>query len=206
MNTLSLKKLKFNIKGEKPTRFTEISIVGSKFTKKVNMPKKQNTLTEYQNQYKAKQQIKEFYGDISETTLKIIGATASNSWFCEMEKRLDVVVFRLGFARSILEARYLIKGGFVKINDKAIDNKSITKIINVGSKITVENTEVPYLAKIKHLKLNLLKMPTHLFTPNVKDYSLASNTYKLEGFLVKEPIESEIFLPYNYQINKLRKI
>jgi ribosomal protein S4 len=124
-----------------------------------------------------------------------------------MEKRLDVVIFRLGFARSILEARYLIKGGFVKIDDKAIDNKSVSKIVNVGSKITVENTEVPYLAKIKHLKLNLLKMPTHLFTPNLKDLNLTSSTSKtkLEGFLVKEPIESEIFLPYNYQINKLRK-
>jgi hypothetical protein len=79
MNTLSLKKRKNNLKGEKPTRFTEISIVGAKFNKKVNMPKKQNTLTEYQNQYKAKQQIKEFYGNISENTLNLIGKKASNS-------------------------------------------------------------------------------------------------------------------------------
>jgi ribosomal protein S4 len=122
-----------------------------------------------------------------------------------MEKRLDVLIFRLGFSRSIFESRNLIKGGFVKLNDKTIDNKSITKIINIGTKITVENTEIPYLAKIKHLKLNLLKMPTHLFTPNLKDINLTSSTNKLEGYLIKEPIESEIFLPINYQINKLRK-
>jgi small subunit ribosomal protein S4 len=214
MNKLSLKKINYNVVKEKPTRFTEISIVGSKTPKKVNMPKKQNTLTEYQSQYKAKQQIKEFYGNLSETALKNLMKTASYSLLpvvCEIEKRLDVVVFRLGFARSILESRSLIKGGFVKIDDKAIGNNSMTKRVSVGSKITVDTTEISYLAKIQHLKLNLVKMPTHLYTPytnNLKGNLITQtpSNFKLEGYLIKNPIESEVYLPYNFPINKLRLV
>jgi len=32
------------------------------------------------------------------------------------------------------------------------------------------------------------------------------NQIKLEGYFIKNPLESEIYLPYNYPINKLRMI
>jgi ribosomal protein S4 len=88
----------------------------------------------------------------------------NNSIICELEKRLDVILFRLGMASSILEARFLIKSGLIKINDKVVHSKSYSKSINIGSKISVDISNLSYLAKIKHLKFNLglSKVPTHL--------------------------------------------
>jgi ribosomal protein S4 len=270
MTKLSLKKFKnsqFDISQKGRTqKSTEIFKIGVKNPNKVNMPKRQNTLTEYQSQYKAKQLIKSFYGGLSETTLKNIRKVASYTstpLVCEIEKRLDVVLFRLGFARSIFEARTLIKGKFVSVNDKVINGNygSYSKILLIGDKITIETTELAYLAKIKHLRLNMFKLPTHLmlspflnknnnsYNPDYvgvnisllatseinltnpqptmaialqgnnnlennhsseesfdifnKEVQKDSLKIKLDGYFVKNPIESEVYLPYEFPINKL---
>lgn len=100
----------------------QISKAGSKEIKKVNILKKNEMLSQFQSQFKAKQSIKRYYGQLSEKTYKKLtkmghgGASPQQPLLCIIEKRLDVVLYRLGFARSILEARSLIKGGFVKVN------------------------------------------------------------------------------------------
>jgi hypothetical protein len=134
--------------GRKLRRATEITRVGAKNSKRVNMPKKQDTLTEYQSQYKAKQQIKYFYGGISETSLRRLVKTmpAGHPAICELEKRLDVVLFRLGFASTIFEARSLIKGGSIKLNDIRGSATQSRELLNktqvqVGSKITIDTTK-----------------------------------------------------------------
>lgn len=216
------------IKWEKANNYIEVSKVGTKSSKKVNMPSsqkgKQSSLTEFQIRFKAKQTIKHYYGSLSENYLQNIKIATSQkggeSFVCELEKRLDVVVFRLGFASSLLEARNLIKSGLVKINDKKVHSHSYSKPVNVGSKISIDINannlgQTAYLAKIKHLKFNLFKTPTHLVAPAV------SNTYttqgptdlkgSLEGYFIQNPIESEVFLPTysykkasNFPINKFR--
>jgi ribosomal protein S4 len=65
-----------------------------------------------------------------------------------------VVIFRLGFARSIFEARTLIKEKQVKLNDKLVNPAAYNQLIKLGSKISIEPSNKTYLAKIKHLKLN----------------------------------------------------
>jgi ribosomal protein S4 len=143
--------------GRKTKRATVISRVGEKYTKRVYMPRKKETLTEYQSQYKAKQQIKYYYGGISETSLRRLVAKRTipggHPAICQLEKRLDVVLFRLGFASSILEARSLIKGGVVKL-DQVAQNSSVGVVreakrvgllsntqVQVGSRITIDTTK-----------------------------------------------------------------
>ena len=182
-------------------RFLPITRVGAKEVQKVNIVKTNEILSEYQTQFKAKQQIKEFYGNLSEGSFNLIKTTNNKNKINYLEKRLDVVLFRLGFARSILEARNLIKGGLVRINNNLISKKAYNKILSIGSKISVLNTGIVYLSKIKQLKFNYPfgPIPTHLLIPSLKDQNLG----QLDGYLIKEPIESEIYLPYKFPINKI---
>jgi len=203
MTNLSLKNIKNNIVGPHKNRWPqggpqkgaqrpiggaiEVAKVGTKTSKKVNLPAplrgsagrpaQRGILTEFQNRFKAKQVIKHYYGSLSENYLRskiLAPRMGAHGVVCELEKRLDVLVFRFGFASSVLEARSFIKSGLVKINDKLAHTHSYSKPVNVGSKISiltppvgapkgrVQGARLAYLAKIKHLKFNLLKTPTHL--------------------------------------------
>lgn len=198
MKNLELKKETYTKFGPKKPliRFTSITRVGTKDIQKVNILKNNEILSEYQVQFKAKQQIKEFYGNLSEKSFQQI---KSNNKINLLEKRLDVVIYRLGFAGSILEARILIKGGLVKINNNLVNKKAYKKIVSIGSKISVLSSELAYLAKIKQLKFNLEPLPTHLIIPSFKE----QNSDQLDGYLIKEPVESELYLPYKFPINKI---
>ncbi len=184
---------------ERPAKILEISKIGTLEDKKVSLPAKKN-ITEYQAQFKAKQIFKKFYGDLSENEFKNLKKTQKN-FTLNLEKRLDVVIFRLGFARSIFEARTLIKEKQVKLNDKLVNPAAYNQLIKLGSKISIEPSNKTYLAKIKHLKLNWLKLPTHLLVINQNNLNL--NSLKFEGYFLKTPSESEIMYPYNFPITKL---
>ncbi len=173
------------------SRYTSIARVGVKEIQKVNILRINEILSEYQVQFKAKQQIKEFYGGLSENSFQQIkGSNKINI----LEKRLDVLIFRFGFARSVQEARVLIKGGLVQLNNNLVNRKAYKKIVSIGSRITVLSTDLAYLAKIKQLKYNLEPQPTHLIV-SIKD--------QLSGYLIKEPTESELYLPYKFPISKI---
>ena len=70
-------------------------------------------------------------GKGSNWTAKLVGL---------LERRLDNVIFRLGFAPSIRSARQLISHGHVRVNGKKLDIKSA--VLNVGDKVTL--TEKAY--------------------------------------------------------------
>ncbi len=197
MKNLELKKETLKFGPKKPlNRFTSITRVGTKDIQKVNILKNNEILSEFQVQFKAKQQIKEFYGNLSERSFQQI---KSKNKINLLEKRLDVLIYRLGFAKSVLEARILIKSGLVKINNNLVNRKAYKKIVSIGSKISVLNTGLAFLAKIKQLKFNLEPLPTHLITPSLKEQTLN----QLDGYLIKEPVESELYLPYKFPINKI---
>jgi hypothetical protein len=187
---------------QRANRFISITRVGTKEIQKVNILRNNEILSEYQVQFKAKQSIKKFYGNLSEKSFQQISKKTSNKLIL-LEKRLDVLIFRLGFARSILEARALIKGGLVKIDNTNVSPKSHNKIVYIGSKISVFNTDIAYLAKFKQLKFNLEPLPTHLFIPSFPTETIDIKVNQLEGYIIKEPIESELYLPYRFPINKI---
>ena len=175
-------------------------------------------LNAFQSKFKIKQNLKKFYGDLSENYFSSKLAKKSgkikNSKLCYLEKRLDVILFRLGLSSSIFESRKLILNNLILLNDKLIPNNNYTKILKIGDKLTInwdqspkgggnpiESSNAIFLAKIKHLKYNLFSyseaFPTHLL------FQFSSNNLgesKFEGYLIKEPIESEIYLPYNLGI------
>lgn len=179
-----------------------ISRIG-KLSKKVIIGKAKDRLSEYQSQFKAKQLIKKFYGNLSESDL--INLTNKNKnnlpLICLIERRLDIVVFRLGFARSINEAKYLIKTKQIKVNNVIIKHSNF--MVSNGSTI-ISSSLISYLSRLLYLKLNYIKLPSHLFyyTPI---YSFKENNKwegNLIGMFIKDPLESEIYLPYNFPLDK----
>lgn len=185
-------------------KISKAGVRGYKFAIPSFNKKKTEQLSQYQSQFKAKQAIKKFYGDLSEKTYKQIPFFQEKKG---VEKRLDVVLYRFGYARSILEARSLIKGGFVKVNNKVVNPKAYNYKVAEGSLIVV--TTSCALAKIASLTKNKFPKPTHLMQlrrihPYKKPLAGAlkglyirkkgGNKLRGRGYIIKTPIESEIYV------------
>lgn len=187
-----------------------ISRIG-KLSKKVIIGKGKDRLSEYQSQYKAKQLIKKFYGNLSESELINLNKKNKSNLplICLIERRLDVVVFRLGFARSIHEARYLINTKQIKINNKFIRHPNFL-VLN-GSIITTSSV-ISHLSRLLHLKLNFFKLPSHLFNfpssissniiTQLENSDKSKSSANLIGLFIKDPLEAEVYLPYDFPLEK----
>jgi len=89
--------------------------------------KKRTKLSEYGIQLREKQKIKRTYGllegyfrSLFDEANRMKGVTGENM-LSLLERRLDNVVYRMGFASSRAMARQLIQHGHIKVNGKALD-------------------------------------------------------------------------------------
>lgn len=86
-----------------------------------------HNLSDYGRRLREKQRLREQYY-ISETQLRRTFAEAQRrpgptgeNLFSDLERRLDAVVLRAGFARSIYQARQLVSHGHIQVNDRRLD-------------------------------------------------------------------------------------
>ena len=93
----------------------------------VHGPKGYGRQTEYGTQLREKQKAKYIYGVMErqfrryyEEAIRRLGNT-TELFLQYLERRLDNVVFRLGFARSRPEARQMVSHGWVLVNGKRVD-------------------------------------------------------------------------------------
>lgn len=108
----------------------------------VQSGKRQKKQTEYGLQLIEKQKLKSYYG-ILERQLrnyfakakKKAGMTGPNL-IITLEKRLDNLVYRIGFANSIRQARQMVSHGHVLVDGKRIDIPSYE--VPVGSQISLK--------------------------------------------------------------------
>lgn len=88
--------------------------------------------SEHRLQLEEKQKIRIHYGIREEQLIRLVKkAKKSNSRWCDslinlLEKRLDNIVFRGGFAKSIAAANQLISHGKILVNDKKVNIRSFT--------------------------------------------------------------------------------
>lgn len=85
-------------------------------------------LTEYGTQLREKQKTKRYYGVMErqfanyfEMATKVKGLTTGEALLQILERRLDNVVYRLGFAMSRAEAKQLVNHGHFTVNGKKIN-------------------------------------------------------------------------------------
>lgn len=98
--------------------------------------------SEFALQLEEKQKVRFHYGVREEQFRRIINKakrSSSTNWVDALvnllEKRLDNVVFRLGFAPSIPSAKQMVSHGKVFVNGKKVNISS--QIIKVGDKVTL---------------------------------------------------------------------
>lgn len=117
------------------------SVLGS-----VKKPSRRNTksgkkVSEYGMQLKEKQKVKLIYGVLEtpfrnyyEKASKMQGITGDNLLIL-LEKRLDNVVYRLGYGRTRTEARQIVRHKHILVNGKRVDIPSFQ--VKVGDVIEV---------------------------------------------------------------------
>lgn len=108
------------------------------------LPKKNRRAnrSEYAVQLREKQKIKRSYGILERQFRKIFdkstrmkGVTGENM-LSLLERRLDNVVYRMGFASSRMQARQLVHHRFVLVNNSIVDRSSF--LINEGSIVEIK--------------------------------------------------------------------
>lgn len=113
-------------------------------------------LSEYGIQLREKQKVRRIYGILEkqfknyfEMADKMKGITGENLLQL-LERRLDNVVYRLGFASSRAQARQLVRHGHITVNGRKVNIPSY--ITNVGEVIGVRERSASEVEHFKALK------------------------------------------------------
>ncbi len=143
--------------------------------------------SEYGIRLREKQKLKRFYG-VFERQFRRYFELASRSpentgeqLLSIMERRLDNVVHRLGFAPSRPAARQLVSHGHVMLNGRACDIPSL--LLKPGDTVTVKGRP----RGLQLVKLNLTESP-----PPIPDFLERSTGEPPEGKLLRLPTRSDV--------------
>jgi small subunit ribosomal protein S4 len=156
-------------------------------------------LSEYGVRLREKQKLKRFYG-VFEAQFRRYFALAARSTentgevlLSIMERRLDNVVHRLGFAPSRASARQLVSHGHITVNGQAANVPSL--LLKPGDTVAVKNRP----RSLQLVKLNLQGNP-----PPVPDFLERTATEPPEGKLVRLPTRADVD-PRLYKDKELRE-
>src|ERR1700758_4348910 len=143
--------------------------------------------SEYGIRLRAKQKLKRFYG-VFERQFRRYFQLASRSpentgevLLSIMERRLDNVVYRLGFAPSRASARQMVSHGHVLLNGKACNIPSL--LLKAGDTVTVKSRP----RSLQLVKLNLQDNP-----PPVPDHLERTSIEPAEGRLLRLPTRGDV--------------
>lgn len=157
--------------------------------------KRRRKLSDFGIQLREKQKLKKIYGILEKQSKKYVVAASKAKENTEdvlvqlLERRLDNVVYRLGFAKSRFQSRQLVSHGHVLVNGKKINIPSYP--VNEGDILTLSNkffkTEderkileetvtLPFVDR-KDLTGKLLRMPNREDVQNPVDYQLVIEFY-----------------------------
>lgn len=155
---------------------------------KANVRRKQS---EYATQLQEKQKVKFVYGILEkqfhsyyEKAMRMPGETGENLLVL-VERRLDNVVYRLGFAMTRREARQLVNHGHFTVNGKKVNIPSY--LVKVGDVIEVKETSRQSV-KFKRF------VGEDAIIVNVPQW-LEKEKNTLKGTVIKMPAREDIDLP-----------
>ncbi len=102
---------------------------------------KNQKLSEYGKQLQEKQKLKGYYGILEKQFRRYVhealNARENSGGILvqNLERRLDNLVYRLGFGSTLRQARQMVVHGHILVNDKKIDIPSYR--VNIGDSITL---------------------------------------------------------------------
>lgn len=172
----------------------EPQTVGRSKQSKRQVRRTNRKVSEYGLQLKEKQKAKFIYGVLEkqfrgyyDKAKKMQGVTGENLLNL-LERRIDNVVFRLGFANTRRQARQIVRHGHITVNGKRLDIPSA--LVSVGDVVAVAEKSAQN-AFFKALK----ETNNHLSAPAW----LTSDQEKLTGTITRFPNRDEIDVPVNEQ-------
>jgi len=146
-------------------------------------------------QLREKQKVKKIYG-LLERQFRLYFRRASqikgvtgHILLSMLERRLDNVIFRLGFATSRPQARLLVLHGFVFVNDKKVDIPSYQ--VNINEQIKVKAGE----AGLKRIK-ETLEITKSIGVPAW----LSINEAEFKGTVIRLPERDDVQFPIKEQL------
>jgi len=147
-------------------------------------------LSEYGIQLREKQKAKRYYGlreeqfsryfDMAERMKGISGENLLQI----LERRLDNVIYRLGFGASRPQARQLVRHGHILVNGKRVDIPSY--LVKVGETVSVKLKSAEQVDMFKSFK----EESTKAVVP-----WLQLNREKLEALVIAMPAREDVDLP-----------
>lgn len=152
-------------------------------------------LSNYAVQLKEKQKMRDMYGllekqfsNLFKKAEKKHGVTGEN-FMQFLERRLDNIVFRLGFAESRARARQLVKHSHILVNSKKLNIPSYLVEINDVIEVKEKSQSIPEFKDLKE---------------GGKEASIASwlelDIKQLKGKVVKFPSKEDIDLPIDEKL------
>ncbi len=151
-----------------------------------------NKISEYGKQLREKQKAKRTYGLMEKqfrnyftVATKVKGKTGE-ALLQLLEKRLDNIVYRLGFVPSRTMARQLVSHGHVMVNGQKVNIPSYS--LNTDQVVTLDSTALKIPAVVKLLETAENKVPAYL------------ERKAAAGRLVKTPSRDEIPVELNEQL------
>ena len=149
-------------------------------------------LSDYGIQLLEKQRLRAYYGVLEKQFAKYVnkalkaGSNPGPIFLSALETRFDNMVYRMGFARSIRQARQMVNHGHFLINGKKVDRPSYA--VKVGDVISL---------KEKSQDLQIFKDNMAIAV----DYPyLSVDRDKLEGSLTRLPMREELPIEINEQL------
>jgi small subunit ribosomal protein S4 len=152
--------------------------------------------SEYAIRLREKQKVKRYYGIFERQFRKYFdmatrrSGNTGDALMALIERRLDNVVTRLGFASSRAQARQVIGHGHILVNGKKVD--IVSYLVKPGDVITVKDRE--HSRKLVAASLEQEGMPA------VPDWLDRSSTQPPEARVTRLPAQQDIALPANPQL------
>jgi len=152
-------------------------------------------LSEYGLRLKEKQKIRFHYGLSERQLLNAISKSKKKeaNWLVyfakTVEKRLDNVLFRLGFFPTMASARQFVTHKHVLVNGKGVDIPSY--ILKIGDEVSLKDEAYDNVLFLKTRKEPTLELPKFL---NVK-----KDGKKEIGVVIEEPTVEDIPFEFNQQ-------
>ncbi|MDO5562986.1 MAG: 30S ribosomal protein S4 [Synergistaceae bacterium] len=152
-------------------------------------------MSEYGLRLREKQKLRRFYclnetqfGAVYEKATNLPGQTGHN-FLQLLERRLDNVVYRLGFGVSRNQARQLVRHGHFTVNGRKLDIPSA--LLNPGDVVAVcEGSK----------EMALLKENSEAAAARAIPAWLSFNSEAMSGSVVSTPIREQIEVPVNEQL------
>jgi small subunit ribosomal protein S4 len=157
--------------------------------------KRRSKILGYGIQLREKQKVKRFYGVLEnqfrltfQKAERMRGVTGENL-LSLLERRLDNVVHRLGFAASRTQARQLVRHGHVRVNGRKVNVPSF--VVNAGALVSV---------KEKSRKNPLIVGAVETAKGRGIPAWLELNAAEFEGKVVALPKREDVALPVNEKL------